>query len=87
MCMVRTRTEGRWTSTASLVKPKTIGGGRLEDLERVQADVQAELGRRSTTHVGGNGMRCSRAWCGTPPILGVVNMAGTRTFTCYMGAL
>ena len=33
------------------------------------------------------GMRRSRAWCGTPPILGVVNMAGTRTFTCYMGAL
>ena len=33
------------------------------------------------------GMRCSRAWCGTPPILGVVNMVGTRNFTCYMGAL
>ena len=25
--------------------------------------------------------------CGTPPILGVVNMVGTRNFTCYMGAL
>ena len=34
-----------------------------------------------------NGMRCSRTCCGTPPILGVVNMVGTRTFTCYMGAL
>ena len=34
-----------------------------------------------------HGMRCSRAWCGTPPILGVVNMVGTRNFTCYMGAL
>ena len=34
-----------------------------------------------------NGLRCSRAWCGTPPILGVVNMVGTRTCTCYMGAL
>ena len=35
----------------------------------------------------GIGMRCSRAWCGTPPILGVVNMVGTWNFTCYMGAL
>ena len=35
----------------------------------------------------GFGMRCSRARCGTPPILGVVNMFGTRNFTCYMGAL
>ena len=35
----------------------------------------------------GIGMQCSRAWCGTPPILGVVNMVGTRNFTCYMGAL
>ena len=34
-----------------------------------------------------SGMRCSSAWCGTPPILGVVNMARTRSFTCYMGAL
>ena len=34
-----------------------------------------------------HGMRCSRAWCGTPPILGVVNMVRTRNFTCYMGAL
>ena len=33
------------------------------------------------------GMQRSRAWCGTPPILGVVNMVGTRIFTCYMGAL
>ena len=33
------------------------------------------------------GMQRSRAWCGTPPILGVVNMVGTRNFTCYMGAL
>ena len=32
-------------------------------------------------------MQRSRAWCGTPPILGVVNMVGTRNFTCYMGAL
>ena len=32
------------------------------------------------------GMQRSRAWCGTPPILGVVNMVGTRNFTCYMGA-
>ena len=33
------------------------------------------------------GMQRSRAWCGTPPILGVVNMVGTRNFTCHMGAL
>ena len=33
------------------------------------------------------GMQPSRAWCGTPPILGVVNMVGSRNFTCYMGAL
>ena len=33
------------------------------------------------------GMQHSRAWCGTPPILGVVNKVGTRNFTCYMGAL
>ena len=33
------------------------------------------------------GMQRSRAWCGTPPILGVVNMVGTRNFTCYMGGL
>ena len=33
------------------------------------------------------GMRCSRAWCRTPPILGVDNMVGTLNFTCYMGAL
>ena len=35
------------------------------------------------------GMRCSSAWCGTPPppVLEVVNMRGTHTFTCYMGAL
>ena len=33
------------------------------------------------------GMQRSRAWCGTPPILGVVNMVGTRNFTCYKGAL
>ena len=32
-------------------------------------------------------MQRSRAWCGTPPILGVVNMVGTRNFTGYMGAL
>ena len=32
------------------------------------------------------GMRCSRAWCGTPPIFGV-NMVGTRIFRCYMGEL
>ena len=37
--------------------------------------------------LGRRGMRCSRAWCGTPPILGVVHMVGTRNFTCYMGAL
>ena len=34
-----------------------------------------------------HGMQRSRAWCGTPPILGVVNMVGTRNFTCYKGAL
>ena len=34
-----------------------------------------------------HGMQRSGAWCGTPPILGVVNMVGTRNFTCYMGAL
>ena len=40
-------------------------------------------------YLGGDvhGMQRSRAWCGTPPILGVVNMVGTRNFTCYMGAL
>ena len=37
--------------------------------------------------ITGHGMQRSRAWCGTPPILGVVNMVGTRNFTCYMGAL
>ena len=36
---------------------------------------------------GQGGMQRSRAWCGTPPILGVVNMVGTRNFTCYKGAL
>ena len=43
----------------------------------------------STTAKQGDtyGMQRSRAWCGTPPILGVVNMVGTRNFTCYMGAL
>ena len=41
----------------------------------------------SGDHKAYHGMRCSRLWCGTPPILGVVNMVGTRTFTCYMGAL
>ena len=35
----------------------------------------------------GIGMQRSRARCGTPPIWGVVNMVGTRNFTCYMGAL
>ena len=39
------------------------------------------------THIFFRGMQRSRAWCGTPPILGVVNMVGTRNFTCYMGAL
>ena len=34
-----------------------------------------------------NGMQRSRAWCGTPPILGVVIMVGTQNFTCYLGAL
>ena len=34
-----------------------------------------------------DGMQRSRAWCRTPPILRVVNMVGTRNFTCYMGAL
>ena len=34
-----------------------------------------------------HGMRYSRAWCGNPRFLAVVNMAGTRTFTWYMGAL
>ena len=33
------------------------------------------------------GIRCSRARCGTSPILGVVNTAGTPTFTCYIGAI
>ena len=33
------------------------------------------------------GMWCSRVWCGTPAILGVVNMVGTRTVTCYIGAV
>ena len=41
---------------------------------------------RGNNRVAG-GMQRSRAWCGTPPILGVVNMVGTRNFTCYMGAL
>ena len=34
-----------------------------------------------------DGMQRSRAWCGIPPGLGVVDMVGTRNFTCYMGAL
>ena len=41
----------------------------------------------ATSQQVGYGMQRSRAWCGTPPILGVVNMVGTRNFTCYMGAL
>ena len=48
---------------------------------------RACLAGRHTVAASGFGMRCSRAWCATPPILGVVNMVGTRTFTCYMGAL
>ena len=43
--------------------------------------------RMHTAVVAMYGMQRSRAWCGTPPILGVVNMVGTRNFTCYMGAL
>ena len=51
------------------------------------------LAARVTRSRGGSvwaspsGMQRSRAWCGTPPILGVVNMVGTRNFTCYKGAL
>ena len=35
------------------------------------------------------GLGCSVLGRGAepPPILGVVNMVGTRNFTCYMGAL
>ena len=44
------------------------------------ADRVLEIAKKSV--VGGVGwscgMRCSRAWCATPLILGVVNMAGTR---------
>ena len=41
----------------------------------------------AVSNVVSDGMQRSRAWCGTPQILGVVNMVGTRNFTCYMGAL
>ena len=47
------------------------------------AGIESRLG----TQIGAFGMQRSRAWCGTPPILGIVNMVGTRNFTCYMGAL
>ena len=45
--------------------------------------IQRNVVARSHT----DGTKGSRVWCGTPPILGVVNMVGTRNFTCYMGAL
>ena len=55
-----------------------------------QAGVQEYASPVLLRHLVGrttSGMQRSRAWCGTPPILGVVNMVGTRNFTCYMGAL
>ena len=56
---------------------------------RLDAQWAQMLSERPPTHIHtpSYGMQRSRAWCGTPPILGVVNMVGTRNFTCYMGAL
>ena len=60
--------------------------GRPQDSEDHRT-VYGNYGGRSHHKHNHHGMRCSRAWCGTPPILGVVNMVGTRNFTCFMGAL
>ena len=55
----------------------------IKGLPAIPEDVCSVRERLQKLH----GMQRSRAWCGTPPILGVVNMVGTRNFTCYMGAL
>ena len=60
-----------------------------ETLEALQAERERLLsGGKDLRAMAANiGMQRSRAWCGTPLILGVVDMVGTRNFTCYMGAL
>ena len=67
-------------------------GIRPEDIQQRMALAGITEGKRLTledkvAENANDGMQRSRAWCGTPPILGVVNMVGTRNFTCYMGAL
>ena len=52
-------------------------------VEFVTAHAEKGVGTKTTLH----GMGCSKAWCGTPPDLGVVNMVGTWSFTCCMAAL
>ena len=68
--------------------PGLIGGvvGTGPDL-RTNGGIFLTIMSVVTQHLVWFGMQRSRAWCGTPPILGVVNMVGTRNFTCYMGAL
>ena len=65
-----------------LARAKTGVGAR--QLKSWRAKLARQLG---SWRANSCGMQRSRAWCGTPPILGVVNMVGTRNFTCYMGAL
>ena len=59
--------------------------GQTAELLRLQSENEFLKGKVQLLE--DHGMQRSRAWCGTPPILGVVNMVGTRNFTCYMGAL
>ena len=60
----------------------TLCGGQEEDQE-VEEEVE------EVQEVGGGMVGCAVLGRGAepPPILGVVNMVGTRTFRCYMGAL
>ena len=60
---------------------------RIRTGNHLRAMNRAQIRTPSRLRVMNYGMQRSRAWCGTPPILGVVNMVGTRNFTCYMGAL
>ena len=59
----------------------------VDEVSHLCATDSAQLAWRHPELIGHSGMQRSRAWCGTSPILGVVNMVGTRNFTCYMGAL
>ena len=67
----------------------SIQNGHKQDGTRVQGipTLLSEMPKQACVAYWHCGMQRSRAWCGTPPILGVVNMVGTRNFTCYMGAL